>query len=73
MAPTPREPFTAIRNAPGRFVMGVAGIALATATLTALFFERDFGLWLGLTAGFQGAAYMWLLRFCHARAERPTY
>lgn len=67
MASTEREPFASIRNAPGRLVVGFGVIALGVIALTALVYERNFGLWLGLQAGFQGAAYLWLLRLCRAK------
>ncbi|MYB19080.1 MAG: hypothetical protein F4Y16_08860 [Holophagales bacterium] len=67
---TTREPLASIRNAPGLFAVGFIVVALVVAGLTALLFERNYGLWLGLTAGFQGAAYMWLLKFCRTKASR---
>ncbi len=70
MAPTTREPFASIRNAPGLFVVGFIVVALIVVGFTALLFERNYGLWLGLVAGFQGAAYMWLLKLCRTRAKR---
>ena len=69
MAPT-REPFASIHAAPGRFVLGFIVIALVVVGLAALLIERNFGLWLGLQAGFQGAAYMWLLKSCRAKTNR---
>lgn len=64
-----REPFASISTAPGLFVSGVAIIALVVTALTVLFYERNFGLSIGLAAGFQGAAYMWLLKLCRARSK----
>ena len=66
-----REPFASISEAPGLFVSGVAIIALVVTALAVLLYERNFGLWIGLTAGFQGAAYLWLLRLCRARSKGP--
>lgn len=51
-------------------MVGFVVIALVVVAFTALLYERHYGLWIGLTAGFQGAAYIWLLRFCHARVRR---
>ena len=69
MAPT-REPFASVHAAPGRFVLGFGAISLVMVGLAVLLIERNFGLWLGLQAGFQGAAYMWLLKSCRAKANR---
>ncbi|MDE2976644.1 MAG: hypothetical protein OXU63_03880 [Acidobacteriota bacterium] len=67
MTPTTREPFASIRNAPGRFVIGSILIVLSVVGITVLVYERNFELWLGLQAGFQGAAYMWLLKTCREK------
>ena len=66
-----REPLASISTTPGLFVSGVAIIALVVIALTVLLYERNFGLWIGLTAGFQGGAYMWLLKLCRARSKGP--
>lgn len=65
------EPFDSISRAPGLFVSGVVIVALVVVALTALLYERNFGLWIGLMAGFQGGAYMWLLKLCRARSKGP--
>ena len=51
-------------------MLGFIVIALVVVGLAALLIDRNFGLWLGLQAGFQGAAYMWLLKSCRAKANR---
>ena len=63
------EPFGSIRQVPVFFLCVVAVIVLCVWLLTELLLERNYGLWLGLTSGFQAAAYLILYRLCRVRAE----
>ena len=63
------EPFGSIRQVPVFFLCGVAVIVLCVWLLTELLLERNYGLWLGLTSGFQAAAYLILARLRRVRAE----
>ena len=65
-----KEPLATIRHAPGLFLGGFVVIALVVIALRILLYENHFGLLIGLSAGFQGAAYLWLYRLCQRRANR---
>ena len=62
------EPFRTIRRAPFRFLSGVVIIASGVVLLTVFLADRHFGLFIGASAGFQGAGYMILMR--HLRKAR---
>ena len=56
------EPFISIRRAPMRFLSGIAVIAAGVVLLAFLLAERNFGLFLGIQAGWQGAGAVILMR-----------
>ncbi len=68
MSSAPRLP-RPLPRPPEHFRCGVAVIVLCVFLLSALLVERNYGLWIGTQAGFQGGAHLILYRLCHRRAQ----
>ena len=66
------EPFSTLRRAPGTFLLGLGIIALGVILLAVFLHDRNFELWVGTQAGFQGAGYLVLYRLCQAQAWPPN-
>ena len=63
------EPFRTIRPAPFRFLSGVIIIAAGVVLLTVFLADRHFGLFIGVSAGWQGVGYVILMRHLRGRHQ----